>query len=118
MTFQANVDFLFRQSLARASSLSRRDYRGHGAPLGVVVRWKKLSKANQKKTAKIEVQYSTDKRFRNGVRTVSAKKTASSKNIKKLKSGKTYYLRVRAIRQDGSVLHVSGWSAGKKVRVK
>ena len=48
---------------------------------------------NQKKIAKIQIQYSQDKSFKKGVKTVTAKKNASSKKIRKLKSKKTYYVR-------------------------
>lgn len=80
------------------------------AKKAATVKWKKVSKANQKKIASIQIQYSTDKTFKKGVKTVTAKKTATSK--------KTYYIRIRAYKKSGGNVHVSKWSAIKKVKVK
>ena len=88
------------------------------AKKAMTVKWKKVSKKNQKKIASIQIQYSTDKTFRKGVKTVTAKKSSSSKKIKKLTSKKTYYVRIRAYKKAGNVIHVSKWSAVKKVKVK
>ena len=88
------------------------------AKKAATVKWKKVSKANQKKIAKIQIQYSTDKTFKKGVKTVTAKKSAASKKISKLKSKKTYYFRVRAYKKSGGKVHVSKWSAVKKAKVK
>lgn len=82
------------------------------------VKWKKVSKKNQKKIAKIQIQYSTDKSFKTGVSTVYAKKTAASKKISKLKKGKKYYFRIRAYKKSGSKICVSKWSKVKSAKVK
>lgn len=82
------------------------------------VKWKKVSKKNQKKIGIVQIQYSKDKKFKSGVKTVTAKKNATSKKIKKLKSKKTYYVRVRAYKKVDGVVHVSKWSKVKKVKVK
>ena len=82
------------------------------------IKWKKISKGNQKKIASIQIQYSSNKAFRNGVKTVTAKKTTSSKKIKKLTSNQTYYVRIRAFKKSGGAVHVSKWSAVKKVKAK
>lgn len=81
-------------------------------------KWKKVSKKNQKKIGNIQIQYSLDKSFRTGVKTVTAKKSASSKKVKKLVSKKTYYVRVRAYKKTGNTVHVSAWSGVKAVKVK
>ena len=81
-------------------------------------KWKKVSKKNRKKIGNIQIQYSTDKSFRTGVKTVTAKKTASSKKVKKLVSKKKYYVRVRAYKKTGNTVHVSAWSGVKAVKVK
>ena len=88
------------------------------AKRAATIKWKKVSKKNQKKIAKIEIQYSLDKSFNTGVKTVTAKKTAASKKIKKLTSKKTYYVRIRAYKNSGGAIHVSKWSAVKKVKAK
>ena len=88
------------------------------AKKSVTVKWKKVSKKNQKKIAKIQIQYSTDKTFKNDVKTTTAKKTAASKRIKKLTSKKTYYFRVRAYKKTNGVVHVSKWSKIKKAKIK
>lgn len=82
------------------------------------IKWKKVSAKNQKKIAKIEIQYSLDKNFKKNVKTVYAKKSAASKKITKLKSKKTYYVRVRAYKKSGGVVHISKWSTRKSVKVK
>ena len=61
-----------------------------------------------------EIQYSTSKSFK-GAKTVKISKNKTvSKTIKKLKSKKTYYVRVRVVK--GS--YKSSWSSDKKVKVK
>ena len=88
------------------------------AKKSAAVKWKKVSKANQKKIAKIQIQYSLDKTFKTGVKTVYAKKSAASKKITKLTSKKTYYVRIRAYKSSGGVIHVSKWSTVKSVKAK
>jgi hypothetical protein len=82
------------------------------------VSWKKLSKKNRKKISKIQIEYSTDKKFRKNVKTVTAKNTASSKTINKLKAGKTYYVRIRAYTKKAKTVHVSKWSKVKTIKRK
>lgn len=56
------------------------------------VKWKKDAKATG-----YQVQYSTDRKFKKGVKTVTIKKKGTaSKIISKLKKGKAYYARVRS----------------------
>lgn len=88
------------------------------AKKAATVKWKKVSAKNQKKIAKIEIQYSLDKTFKTGVKTVYGKKNATSKKITKLKSKKTYYIRIRAYKKSGGLVHVSKWSSVKKVKAK
>lgn len=88
------------------------------AKKSATIKWKKVSKANQKKIAKIQIQYSLDKTFKTGIKTVTTKKTATSKKITKLTSRKTYYVRIRAYKKDAKGVHVSKWSATKAVKAK
>ncbi len=48
---------------------------------------------------------------------VTAKKSATSKTVKKLKSGKTYYVQVRAYKVVNGVKVYGKWSKKKKVKV-
>ncbi len=62
-----------------------------------------------------EIQYSTSKSFK-GAKTVKISKNKTvSKTVKKLKSKKTYYVRVRVTKGSS---YKSSWSAVKKVKVK
>ena len=88
------------------------------AKKAAVIKWKKISKKNRKKIGGIEIQYSTDKSFKSGVKTRTAKKTALSKKITRLKSKKKYYVRVRAYKKVNGVKHVSKWSGVRNVKAK
>ena len=88
------------------------------AKKSAVVKWIKISSKNKKKIAGIEIQYSQDKNFKTGVKIKTAKKSAASKKITKLKSKKKYYFRIRTYKKVKGVKHVSKWSAPKSVKVK
>ena len=81
-----------------------------GAKAAATVEWKKNSTGTG-----YEVQYSTDKTFKKGVKTkkISGNKTIKT-TIKKLKKGKTYYLRIRTVNAKA----YSEWSKSKSVKVK
>ena len=85
-----------------------------------IARWKKPSKKVRKKMGKIQIQYSTSKKFTNSktkIKTISKNKTVLK--VKKLKSKKIYYVRVRAYKKEkNGMIHISKWSKAKKVRVK
>ena len=83
------------------------------------VKWKKLSKKEQGKIQKIEIQYSTDKTFKTGVKKKWAKKTKNSYTIKGLKKNTKYYVRIRAYKKDGNIIYVSKWvTKNKKTKKK
>ncbi|MBE5940989.1 MAG: hypothetical protein E7264_00470 [Lachnospiraceae bacterium] len=63
-----------------------------------------------------EISYSTDSTFKTGVKTTTTKKATAT--LKKLKSKKTYYVRVRSYRKVGGQKLYSTYSAAKKVKVK
>ena len=66
-----------------------------------------------------QVQYATDKKFKKNKKTVTiAKKNATSKTIKKLKSNKTYYVRVRTYNIVNGKKVYSSWSKVKAVKTK
>lgn len=91
----------------------------------------KLSKAYNKKGKKIrttwkktkgasgyQIQYSTEKTFKSAksVKVKSAKTT--SKTIKNLTKGKTYYVRIRTVKTVGGNNFYSKWSGYRTVKVK
>jgi len=88
------------------------------AKRSATINWKKVSKKNKKKITKIQIQYSPDKHFKKSVKSVYAKKTAVSKKITNLGSGKKYYVRVRAYRKSGDNVYISKWSAVKSVKAR
>lgn len=65
-----------------------------------------------------QVQYSTNKKFRTSVRTVNLKSRNTKLTVRKLKSRKTYYIRVRGYKKVNGKIMYSGWSNVKKVKVK
>ncbi|MBE5872007.1 MAG: hypothetical protein E7294_12235 [Lachnospiraceae bacterium] len=76
------------------------------------VKWKAVSDAKG-----YEVQYAFDKKFKKKVKTKTAAKT--SLKLKKLKKGKTYYVRVRAYQINALGGKIYGdWSKAKKVKIK
>lgn len=87
---------------------------------GFQVKWKKQT--NQ--TSGYEIQYSDDSRFsKSRTKTVDvSKKTAVSKDVKKLKAKKKYYVRVRTykkVKVNGKSTKIySGWSKAKTVVTK
>ena len=83
----------------------------------ITLKWKKDTKATG-----YQIQYSTSKKFtKKGakIKTVAKNKTASG-TVKKLKSGKTYYVRVRAyktVKVNGKKSELCGsWSKVKQVK--
>ncbi|MBR0399842.1 MAG: InlB B-repeat-containing protein [Mogibacterium sp.] len=71
------------------------------------------------------VRYSTDKRFKKGVRTKTVKGSAKTKlTLKKLKKGKTYYVTVCAYTKvvnkvtDTEETICGSWTKAKKVKIK
>lgn len=80
-----------------------------------VVQWKPLTKV----ATGYVIQYSTDKNFISGVKTVSiGSAKTKTKTITGLKTG-TYYVRIRAVGKDGKVKTYSSWTSVKTpVKVK
>lgn len=80
----------------------------------ITVSWKKVKKASG-----YEVQYATDKDFQKNLKkktVASGKKT--SKVIKGLKKGKTFYVRVRAFKKKNGVKYLGAVTGAKKIKVK
>ena len=78
------------------------------------VTWKK--QATQ--TTGYEIQYSLKKNFKKA-KTYTVKKNKTTKaTIKKLKGGKTYYVRIRTYKTVKGKKYRSAWSSAKKIKVK
>ena len=65
-----------------------------------------------------QVQYSTNKKFRSGVRTVNLKSSNTRLTVRNLRSRKNYYVRVRSYKKVGRQTWYSGWSNVKAVRIR
>ena len=80
----------------------------------IKVTWKKDTTA-----AGYQIQYSLNKKFAKGNKTVTVKgaKTAA-RVIKKLKSKKIYYVRIRSYKKVGKTTYYSAWSTVKNIKVK
>lgn len=83
---------------------------------------KKFLKAAWKKQSGVtgyQIQYSTDKNFKKNTHKVTVKGAKyTSKTVKKLKSKKTYYVRVRTYKKTGGKTYYGKWSKAKSVKVK
>lgn len=83
----------------------------------VTVKWTKVSSVDG-----YQIQYAMNRKFKKNVRTITiTKKNKTRKVIKKLKSGKKYFVRVRTYSKEGgsgSKTIYSAWSAVKKIKVK
>lgn len=82
------------------------------------VTWQKVNGAKG-----YEIKLATNKKFTKGKKTVKVKKgSATSKTIKKLKSGKNYFVKIRAYKKvkiDGYTVTANGpWSKIKSKKVK
>lgn len=83
------------------------------------VKWKK----QKTQTTGYQFQYTTDKKFKKSVKTVTiSKNTVVKKTVKKLAAKKTYYVRIRTyktVKINGKNTKLySGWSPAKKVKTK
>ncbi len=77
------------------------------------VKWKKVSGVKG-----YELQYSTSSKFNKPVTKTYDKASTTKATIKKLKSKKTYYVRMRTFKKVNGKKIYSSWSAKKKVKVK
>jgi len=82
------------------------------AKKAITVKWKKVSGV-----AKYQVRYSLKKNMK-GAKKVDASKKTTSKKIKGLKSKRTYYVQVRAVKKIGGVYYYSSWSTKKAIKTK
>lgn len=80
----------------------------------MTVKWKKVSKKNQKKITGIEIQIATDPAFTSIVMTTTGGKNKTSKTIKGLRSNTKYYVRIRAFKNAADGKHISKWKKKDK----
>ena len=86
-----------------------------GGKKSITVTWKKVAKGIKG----YEIQYSTDKKFKKNVQTVTVGKAKTTKKtIKKLTPKKKYYVRIRTYKKAGSETICSKWSKVKSAKVK
>jgi hypothetical protein len=79
----------------------------------LTVKWKKDSSVTG-----YQLQYSTDKNFKTGVKKVDIKKNGTiSTVISNLTKGKTYYVRIRTYKTVSKVDYYSEWSNAKQVKI-
>jgi len=76
----------------------------------IVVKWKKIKGANG-----YQITYSTNKKFRKA-KTINVKAKKVKYTIKKLKSGKKYFIKVRAYKLNGKEKVTGAWSKVKVVK--
>lgn len=80
-------------------------------------KWKKQSKANQKKFNGYQIRYSIYSNM-SGAKTATAVKSSKSKKIKGLKAKTTYFIQVRTYTKSGGTTFYSSWSAKKSIKTK
>ena len=65
-----------------------------------------------------QIQYSTSKNFKSGVKSVTVKSASTLKgNLTKLTKGRTYYIRIRSFKKDKAGNLFSAWASFKAVKV-
>ncbi len=79
----------------------------------VTLSWKKVTSA-----AGYEIVYSASKSFKNSKKATLSKGSTVKKTVKKLKSGKKYYFKVRAFKTVDGKKAYGAWSTVKSVKVK
>lgn len=84
-----------------------------GKKKSAVVKWKKTSGATG-----YQIQYSKDKNFKSGVKSVSVNKASTVSKTLKIKKKGRYYFRVRAYKKITDVKVYGSWSTVKSAKVK
>lgn len=78
----------------------------------VTISWKKVSASGY------QIQYGTNKKFKNAKKITIKKCKTTSKKITKLKKGKKYYFRIRAYKTQGKKKVYGAWSNAKNIKIK
>ena len=80
----------------------------------MTIKWKRNSAVSG-----YQIEYSTDKNFKSGVKTVTiSKNSTTSKTITKLSKNKKYYVRIRTYKTVSGKKYYSSWSSVKNVKIK
>ena len=79
----------------------------------LTVQWKKDNRSDG-----YQVQYSTDKKFKKNVKSVNVSKKSTKATVKKLKKGKTYWVRMHSYKKINGKKYYSGWGKVKSVKVR
>lgn len=79
----------------------------------LVVTWKKDSTVTG-----YQIQYATNKKFTSAKTVTVSKASTVKKTISKLKSKKTYYIRIRSYKKANSTTIYGAYSATKKIKIK
>lgn len=79
----------------------------------ITVYWKK-----DKTVSGYQIQIATNKKMTKGKRTIAVSKKKTSYTVKKLKSKRTYYVRIRSYKKVKGKTYYSKWSQVKVVKVK
>ena len=78
------------------------------------VSWKKQTK----QTSGYEIYYATNKQFKSAKKIDITKTKTTSRIIKSLKKGNTYYVRIRSYKKVGKKKYYSSWSKTQSVKIK
>ena len=93
-----------------------------GTKLGKLIDKNKILTVTWNKAGDVtgyEIQYSTKKDFSKGKKTVRVTdRKASSTTVRNMKTGKTYYFRIRVWKKAGGKKYFSAWSKVKKVKIR
>lgn len=84
-----------------------------GGSKKLTVKWKK-----QKTATGYQIQYATSKSFKKARTVTISKKNTVSQNIKKLKAGKKYYVRIRTYKTQKGIKMYSKWSGTKYAKTR
>lgn len=80
----------------------------------MLAKWKKVAGVTG-----YQLQYSTNSKFKKGVKKLTVKKAKTVKKyIKKLKKGKKYFVKIRAYKTVGKKTYYSKWSKAKSIKIK
>ena len=85
----------------------------NGQKKAITVTWKNRSDVNG-----YQIQYGTDKKFKNAVTIQYMKASKTNCTIKNLLSKKKYYVRIRAYKTINGKKQYSAWSVKKTVTIK
>ncbi len=100
------------------SNISRRYiYKAKIKSLSGAKKTLKISWSKDKKADYYQLQYSTDKGFKNAKR-IDITKNKTTFKLKKLNKNKKYYVRVRSIVKSGKKKYIGEWSKRKAVKTK